>query len=219
VTTASDAERVSVCLFWAHPLVLAEFQRVLPEEAFELAEERIAADVRGTTAASARNPTDVSVLDSDVRGAAPEELARLILGFRPGTRLAVLGERFDEDLAFRLLREGAKGLLTYADVPNLLPLALSEIARGGFWVSRPLLARFVDTALRGAAYRRLPPRDGLLTAREREVYEDLLANLSNKEIARKRYMSARTAQFHVSNVLAKLGVKRRADLLLQAFRA
>jgi DNA-binding CsgD family transcriptional regulator len=53
-----------------------------------------------------------------------------------------------------------------------------------------------------------------LTEREREVLESLLQNLSNKEIAKKLTISERTAKFHVANLLAKYGVKRRADLIL-----
>ena len=57
-----------------------------------------------------------------------------------------------------------------------------------------------------------------LTPREREIFEDLLENLSNKDIAKKRHITGRTAKFHVSNVLAKYGVKRRADLLLMSLQ-
>jgi len=45
----------------------------------------------------------------------------------------------------------------------------------------------------------------------------LLENLSNKEIAAKLNMSERTAKFHVSNLLAKYGVRRRADLILLTY--
>jgi DNA-binding CsgD family transcriptional regulator len=41
-----------------------------------------------------------------------------------------------------------------------------------------------------------------------------MQNLSNKEIGSKLHMSERTAKFHVSNLLAKYGVQRRADLIL-----
>ncbi len=47
--------------------------------------------------------------------------------------------------------------------------------------------------------------------------DSLLENLSNKEIAAKLNMSERTAKFHVSNLLAKYGVRRRADLILLTY--
>jgi DNA-binding NarL/FixJ family response regulator len=44
-----------------------------------------------------------------------------------------------------------------------------------------------------------------------------MENLSNKEIAVRLNVSERTAKFHVSNLLGKHGVKRRADLILLSF--
>jgi hypothetical protein len=51
------------------------------------------------------------------------------------------------------------------------------------------------------------------------VLEAVLDNLSNKEIARRLHMSERTAKFHVSNLLVKHGVRRRADLLFCALKS
>jgi DNA-binding CsgD family transcriptional regulator len=45
----------------------------------------------------------------------------------------------------------------------------------------------------------------------------VLENLSNKEIAGQLNISERTAKFHVSNILAKFGVQRRADLIVMSF--
>ena len=56
-----------------------------------------------------------------------------------------------------------------------------------------------------------------LSRREREVLQAVLDNLSNKEIAGQLNISERTAKFHVSNLLAKFGVQRRADLIVMSF--
>src|SRR5258706_612282 len=47
---------------------------------------------------------------------------------------------------------------------------------------------------------------------------NLLENLSNKEIASKLNIAERTVKFHVSNLLNKFGVRRRADLILLTFQ-
>ena len=57
-----------------------------------------------------------------------------------------------------------------------------------------------------------------LSRREREVLDALLENLANKEIASRLNISERTVKFHVSNLLSKLGVRRRADLILLCFQ-
>jgi DNA-binding NarL/FixJ family response regulator len=197
-----------------HPLVLAEFRRLLPAGSFRLAECRIVPGAGGVGALPPPGNEEIAVLDVDPQEPFTEDLVAAIHESRPGTRLVVLAEGFDEDLAFRLLRRGAKGLLTYRELASCGGPALTTVSEGGFWAPRTLLSRFVDTTLRHGRWRRAASDDRRLTPREREVYEDLLENLSNKEIARKRNMSSRTAKFHVANILAKYGMQRRVDLLL-----
>jgi len=139
-------------------------------------------------------------------------------------RVLVVAERPDEAASFAMLRLGARGILRYADVSERLLGALETVAVGGFWVPRALLSRFIDKAFRHAHHRTvgyatagLSRREKDLSRREKEVLELLLENLSNKEIAGRLHISSRTAKFHVSNVLAKYGLSRRADLLLARF--
>ena len=49
-----------------------------------------------------------------------------------------------------------------------------------------------------------------LTAREQEVADLIMAGLSNRQIAGKLYVSPRTAESHVQNILTKLGFTSRA---------
>ena len=59
---------------------------------------------------------------------------------------------------------------------------------------------------------------GTLTARETEVLQLLAEGLSNAEIARRLVISPKTAEHHVSRVLAKLGVRTRAEAAAHAVR-
>jgi DNA-binding NarL/FixJ family response regulator len=60
--------------------------------------------------------------------------------------------------------------------------------------------------------------DGQLTPREREVAALVAEGLSNAEVARKLFISPRTAAVHVSNIFVKLGMSNRAEVAAWAVR-
>lgn len=64
-----------------------------------------------------------------------------------------------------------------------------------------------------------PRTAGALTRREQEVAELLALGLSNPEIAGRLHLSAKTVGHHVSRVLAKLGLRNRAEVAAQLSRA
>ncbi len=59
---------------------------------------------------------------------------------------------------------------------------------------------------------------GILTFREKEVFELLILNYSTKEIALKLSISEKTVRNHISNAMQKLGVKGRASAVVELLK-
>jgi DNA-binding CsgD family transcriptional regulator len=58
-----------------------------------------------------------------------------------------------------------------------------------------------------------------LRAREREVLELMVAGMRNRDIAERLFITVRTVKFHVSNILRKLNVQSRAEVIVLAHNA
>jgi DNA-binding NarL/FixJ family response regulator len=209
---------LTVCLLSPHPLVLSEFERLLGKAQFKVVakqlESMLAPDLRNMEPPRAQ----VYVIDAHAARPATGALLTNILERYPEARLIVVGERHDDANSFSLLRLGVKGLLTYVEARDQLVRALPLVSNGGFWVPRQLLSGFVDSILSGQGRRLKTDSVTNLSRREQEVLDSLLENLSNKEIASRLNIAERTVKFHVSNLLNKFGVRRRADLILLTFQ-
>jgi DNA-binding NarL/FixJ family response regulator len=216
---ANAKSNLKVCLLSPHPMVLDEFHRLLEDSGFQitskLLDSMLAPDLRNLDVPKA----SVYVVDAHAARQATGALLGNILDRFATARLLVVGDNLKETDSFSLLRQGAKGILTYAEAREQLPRALPLVASGGFWVPREVLSRFVDSILSTTQGRRLrgdSPAE--LSRREQEVLAGLLENLANKEVADRLHISERTVKFHVSNLLAKFGVRRRADLILLCYQ-
>lgn len=82
------------------------------------------------------------------------------------------------------------------------------------WVPPHVLLRFVRHMKLLLEKQLLPGQS--LTARESQVLQLLMRELTNKEIAHQLNICERTAKYHVSNVLCKLGLETRSRLLAGA---
>ena len=215
----ASGKQLQVCLLSPHPLVLADFSHILEASGYRLIlrqlESMLAPDLRRLPIPKAL----LYVVDAHASAPATAALITNVFERSPGARVLVIGEKFSTSESHSLLRHGAKGLLTYAEAREQLSRALPQMARGGFWVPRATLAEFVDSILNNSRAHRLKvDASSDLSRREREVLDALLENLANKEIASRLNISERTVKFHVSNLLNKFGVRRRADLILLCFQ-
>jgi two-component system, NarL family, nitrate/nitrite response regulator NarL len=213
-----SASAPDALLLSPHPLALEALRAALLPLGVRVIGVRLPHSAHPDLSQLAAAPGGLVVIDACYPPVGAERVVALVMGAVPAARALVLTDGLDETLTFRLLRLGVKGLVPYERVAEQLAPALQAVAKGGFWVPREMLSRFVDSLLQtGAARHTLHPAG--LSSRENDVLDYLLENLSNKEIAARLSIAERTVKFHVSNLLGKFGVQRRADLILQAYQA
>lgn len=137
-----------------------------------------------------------------------------------GTRVVIL-TTFDLDAyVYGALRAGASGFLLKDIPPADLLAAVRVIAAGDALlapaVTRRLIAEFVR---RPEPARPLPRTLEQVTEREREVLALVAAGLSNAEIAAHLQLSLATVKSHMGHLLAKLGARDRAQLVIVAYES
>jgi DNA-binding NarL/FixJ family response regulator len=216
---AVKSRALSVCILSQHPLVLGEYEKILAKPSVQIITKHLESSLAPELRRIPLPKAHVYVIDANPSQQATASLISNVLEQNPGARLIVVGEKFSEAHSYSLLRIGVKGLLTYGEAREQLPRALPLVSAGGFWVPRVLLSNFVDSILDGAHGRQFKNAASAdLSRREQETLDSLLENLSNKEIASRLNISERTVKFHVSNLLSKFGVRRRADLILLCYQ-
>src|ERR1700686_5582452 len=133
----------------------------------------------------------------------------------PGSKFLALlpPDRSGESEMLLLFNWGIDGLVTlHKKWKTEVPRAAVALLRGTPWVPSEVLLAFVKQ-IKAFLDRQLLAGQSL-TAREGQVLQLLFRRLTNKEIAHQLNISERTAKFHVSNVVSKLGLQNRRNLLV-----
>ncbi len=141
-----------------------------------------------------------------VSSAAAKNIARC----RPSTRVVFLTARQDDDALHEYQESGASGYILKDTGYMELLAAIHTIHNGGTWVSAPVLAQMNIGSTR--------PRQGCLTARENEVLRLTAEGNSVKEIASMLLLSAKTVDAHKVNLMRKLRIHNKAQLVHYAFQ-
>jgi DNA-binding NarL/FixJ family response regulator len=203
-----------VHLLSPHPFVLAELAGASSRQGLTVVPIRLAYSLAASLPQFEAEHGSVCVLDACFPPATNDALVSEVVAAHLGIRVIVVMETLTAEQAVPLLRRGVKGILTCAEAKQQLLAAITAVAKGGLWVPREVLSTFLDGLLGDASQATpLDPRVAGLSRREMDVLDALLRNQSNKEIAARLGISERTVKFHVSNLLTKFSVQRRADLI------
>ena len=118
MSKSNGKSSLKVCLLSPHPMVLAEFQRLLEDSGFQITSKHLtsmlAPDLRNLDVPRA----SVYVVDAHAARQATGALLGNILERYSGARLLVVGDKLNETDSYSLLRLGAKGILELRRSPG-----------------------------------------------------------------------------------------------------
>ncbi|MFD0363029.1 response regulator [Nocardia sp. GCM10030253] len=135
-----------------------------------------------------------------------------------GCRVLVMTTFDLDEHALGALRAGASGFLLKDTPPEDLISAIRSVAAGDAVVSPKVTKRLLDRLIADdPGGMRDPGVLDVLTARERQVLEQIAAGRSNAEIAEQLYLSEATVKTHVGRVLTKLGLRDRVQAVVLAY--
>ena len=169
---------------------------------------------------AARDKPDVVLMDVRMPVMDGIEATRRITGAEQAaeTRVLILTTFDLDDYVYAALRAGASGFLLKDTPPADLLTAIRVIAAGDALLAPAITRRLIAEFARRPQPGQQPAAtlDGV-TDREREVLTLIGRGLSNDEIAQALHITMATAKTHVSRLLAKLGARDRAQLVIAAY--
>jgi DNA-binding NarL/FixJ family response regulator len=144
-----------------------------------------------------------------------EATARIVAA--TDARVLVLTTFDVDDYVYRALRAGASGFLVKDARRSELVAAVRVVAAGDALLAPTVTRRLInDLVLKPVSTRPPDSRLAVLTPRETEILVLVARGLSNAELATSLFLSGHTVKTHVSNILAKLGLRDRVQAVVFA---
>lgn len=160
---------------------------------------------------------DVIVMDLQIPDPDGATCTEILLKEFPDMHVLVISASGERDDVLRAIKAGAKGYLVKSATPEELLEGVRRTADGDA-VFTPGLAGLVLGEFRRMVSDAAKHNDSgpILTTRETEVLRRVAKGMAYREIADELYVSHRTIQNHVQNVLRKLQLHNRVELTLYA---
>ena len=161
---------------------------------------------------------DVALLDVHMPVMGGVEATRHIRAECPDTRVVLLTVCEDEETLFEAVKAGAQGYVLKNITPDVLLEHLRDVVKGGSVISpivaSKILSEFAKLSRGGGSQSPASP----LSAREREVLELVVRGLSNRDIAGALIISEHTVKNHLRNIMDKLQLDNRVQLVTFALK-
>lgn len=163
---------------------------------------------------------DVILLDQDMAGLDAFEVISMVKARVPKSEVIVLAERNDEERAFRTLEAGATGYILKDISEEHLVRAIEGVCNGRTLIN-PRIARQLVERFR-ILMREKNGDNGLhlggLTSRELDVLLEMTRGATDREIAKKMFLSTTTVKSHIRSIFRKIGAKNRTQAVVYVMR-
>lgn len=161
---------------------------------------------------------DVVLMDIAMPDMSGIEATQRIKEKYPDTAVLALTMHEDDQYFFEMLNAGASGYVPKRAAPDELVTAIRTVSRGEVFLYPSLATRLVKDYLQRVEAGDQPVIYDELTPREREVLILIAEGLTNAEIAEKLVISPKTVDSHRENIMRKLNMHSRIDLVKYAIR-
>jgi NarL family two-component system response regulator LiaR len=203
-------ELIRVLVVDDHPVVTSGLAAMLfAMDGLELAGQ--AASAEEAIALCDQNPPDVVLMDLVMPGMDGIVAIKTIQACCPQTRIIVLTSFRESDLVKGALNAGAIGYLLKNATAAELAAAILAAHKGESTLSPEVSQALVQSPVN-------PAPEPHLTNREVDVLALVSQGLTNNQIAGALDISLSTVQFHIGNILSKLGVSSRVEAAVLAER-
>ena len=209
--------KIRVLLVDDHAVVRVGLRMLLEDEAdFEICGE--AASASEAIIETSRLKPDVVLMDIGLPDMSGIEATREIKRVNPDTAVVALTIHEDEEYFFKMLEAGASGYVPKKAAPEELLTAIRTTYAGEVYLYPSLAKLLVRDYLGQQDTSKAGEDANSLTDRENEVLALLADGESNTEIAERLNISPKTVARHRENIMSKLNMHSRTDLVKYAIR-
>jgi DNA-binding NarL/FixJ family response regulator len=157
---------------------------------------------------------DLCILDVGMPRMTGLQAAREIRSHLPDTRVLMLSMHDDEHYLYEALTAGASGYVLKREADQDLVGAIRAVGRGEAFLTNAAERTIIRQWMADGAVGPVIP----LTPREEEVVKLIAEAYTNAQIAQTLHVSEKTVESHRANVLRKLGMRDRVELVRYAIR-
>ena len=211
----NEITRNRVMLVDDHPMWIEALGEDLTEEGFEI----VAVAKNGTECLQRARATRPDVVVMDLQIPAPDgaTCTELLVQEFPDIQVLVMSASGEREDVLRAMKSGARGYLVKSASKAELIEGVRRTAAGDAVFTPGLAGLVLGEFRRMVNVAHSHDDDGpVLTTREVEVLRQVAKGLAYREIAEALFVSHRTVQNHVQNVLRKLQLHNRVELTLYA---